>query len=67
MQCNYAAKPKKEWVKHVINEENPGLALAQNFLLHHNLDDKIISKKGEQYIYVSDALAAFERFNKADL
>lgn len=67
MQCGYADKPKKEWIEHVINEENPELALAQNFLLHHDLDDKVVSKKGEQCIYVSDALAAFKKFNKADL
>ena len=64
MQCNYVGQTKKPWIEYVTNEENTGKALAQNFLLHHDLDDKVISKNGDQLIYVSDALSAFKKFNK---
>ena len=67
MQCNYAARPTKPWVEHVVNDDNPERALAQNFLLFHDLDDKVISKKGDERVYVSDALAVFKRFSPGDL
>lgn len=64
MQINYAAKPHKIWVEHVINEDQPDLAFAQNFLLHFDLNDQLISKAGDTRVYVSDALACFKKFIK---
>lgn len=64
MKTNCAATPKKEFIIHVINEEKPDVALAQNYLLHHNLDDCVISARGQDYVYVSEILAAFLKFGK---
>lgn len=64
MQTNYAAKPSKIWVEHVINEKHPDLALAKNFLLYFNLNDRLISKAGDNEVYVSDALVYFKKFIK---
>ncbi len=62
MQTNYAAKKKKDWIEHVKNDDNPDLAFAQNYLLHFDFDDIIIRREGYDFIYLSDLLSSFKKF-----